>query len=243
MRFLHTADWHLGRILHGVHLTGDQAHLLDQVVDLAREAQVEAVIVAGDVYDRAVPPPDAVALLSETLGRLIRGVGVRVAMVTQHAVCSSSVAPTSRPNDGYRNAPQRVVRSTSAARTPLPGSNATQPSCAVGIKPWSRILRDGMMRSNAVAVTIVVATPSRWKQRSFVTNPFHVSNNCRTRRRVSLLLRSIGCRDPSGVAISRRRFAVERRRACHAVAFCRFPNTASSRSTVKTPSSPPSITC
>jgi len=81
MRFLHTADWHLGRILHGVHLTVDQAHLLDQVVDLAREAQVEAVIVAGDVYDRAVPPPDAVALLSETLGRLIRGVGVRVAMV------------------------------------------------------------------------------------------------------------------------------------------------------------------
>ena len=62
MRLLHTADWHLGRMLHGAALIDDQAHVLDQLVELARDARVDAVLVAGDVYDRAVPQPEAVAV-------------------------------------------------------------------------------------------------------------------------------------------------------------------------------------
>ena len=49
MRLMHTADWHLGRILHGVHLTEDQAHVLDQFVALVHDSQVDAVLIAGDV--------------------------------------------------------------------------------------------------------------------------------------------------------------------------------------------------
>jgi len=71
MRFLHTADWHLGRVFHGVHLTEDQAHLLAQLVELARDARCDAVIVAGDVYDRAIPPAEAVDLLDATLCKLV----------------------------------------------------------------------------------------------------------------------------------------------------------------------------
>ena len=63
MRFLHTSDWHLGRLFHGVHLTEDQAYVLEQLVVLAKEAKVDAVLVAGDIYDRAVPPAEAVELL------------------------------------------------------------------------------------------------------------------------------------------------------------------------------------
>lgn len=70
MRILHTSDWHLGRTLHGVDLLGHQAEYLDHLVDLARTEQVGAVVVAGDVYDRAIPPVEAVTLLSETLRRL-----------------------------------------------------------------------------------------------------------------------------------------------------------------------------
>lgn len=81
MRLLHTADWHLGRLFHGLHLTADQAHVLDQLVNLARDAEVDAVLVAGDVFDRAVPPPDAVRLLSETLERLVRDVGTRAILI------------------------------------------------------------------------------------------------------------------------------------------------------------------
>lgn len=71
MKFLHTADWHLGRIFHQVHLTGDQTHMLEQIVTHAVAEQVDAVLVAGDLYDRAVPPPEAVALLDRTWQRLV----------------------------------------------------------------------------------------------------------------------------------------------------------------------------
>ena len=65
MKFIHTADWHLGRLFHGIHLTEDQAHILDQVLDLVRDTRPDAFIIAGDVYDRAVPPPEAVKLLDD----------------------------------------------------------------------------------------------------------------------------------------------------------------------------------
>ncbi len=70
MRLLHTADWHLGRIFHGQHLTSDQAHVLSQFADLARDTQPDAIVIAGDVFDRAVPPPEAVELLDDVLARL-----------------------------------------------------------------------------------------------------------------------------------------------------------------------------
>jgi len=70
MRLLHTSDWHLGRTLHGVDLLEHQAAHLDHLVEVVRAESVDAVLVAGDVYDRAVPPVEAVTLLSETLGRL-----------------------------------------------------------------------------------------------------------------------------------------------------------------------------
>jgi exonuclease SbcD len=81
MRFLHTADWHIGRQFHNVSLLEDQAHVLEQIVDLAGRAGVEALVVAGDVYDRAVPPADAVRLLSDVLSRLVLGLGVPVIMI------------------------------------------------------------------------------------------------------------------------------------------------------------------
>ena len=71
MRILHTGDWHLGRIFHGIHLTNDQAYLLDQFVSLVHDTSPDAVLIAGDVYDRGVPPTDAVQLLDETVSRII----------------------------------------------------------------------------------------------------------------------------------------------------------------------------
>ncbi|MEO7699617.1 MAG: exonuclease SbcCD subunit D [Opitutus sp.] len=78
MKFLHTADWHLGRIFHQIHLTEDQAHALDQIVEIARAERVDVVLVAGDIYDRAVPPPEAVALLDKTWKRFALELSVPV---------------------------------------------------------------------------------------------------------------------------------------------------------------------
>ncbi len=81
MRILHTADWHLGRQFHNVSLIEDQAYALDQVVAIAGDADVDAVLVAGDIFDRAVPPPEAVDLLGNVLGRLVLGKGVPVFVI------------------------------------------------------------------------------------------------------------------------------------------------------------------
>jgi len=67
MRLLHTSDWHLGRTLHGESLLEHQGAFLRWLLDQAVSGQVDAVLVAGDVYDRAIPPADAVRLLDETL--------------------------------------------------------------------------------------------------------------------------------------------------------------------------------
>ena len=70
MRLLHTSDWHLGRSLHRADLRAAQAAFLDHLVEVARAERVDAVLVAGDVYDRAVPPVDAVELCEDALLRL-----------------------------------------------------------------------------------------------------------------------------------------------------------------------------
>ena len=70
MRMLHTSDWHLGRSLHRADLRAAQAAFLDSLVETARAEKVDVVLVAGDVYDRAVPPVDAVELCEDALLRL-----------------------------------------------------------------------------------------------------------------------------------------------------------------------------
>ncbi len=67
MRLLHTSDWHLGRTLYGEDLLAHQAAFLDWLLEQAVRHEVAAVLVAGDIYDRAVPPPDAVAVLDHAL--------------------------------------------------------------------------------------------------------------------------------------------------------------------------------
>jgi exonuclease SbcD len=70
MRFLHTSDWHLGRSFHREDMLGAQARHVDHLVETVRAEGVDAVLVSGDLYDRALPPVDAVALCDEALKRL-----------------------------------------------------------------------------------------------------------------------------------------------------------------------------
>ena len=71
VRFLHTSDWHLGRSFHQVGLLPAQGLFLDHLVETVRSQGLDAVLVSGDIYDRALPGPDAVALLDDTLERLV----------------------------------------------------------------------------------------------------------------------------------------------------------------------------
>ncbi|MFJ3977983.1 exonuclease SbcCD subunit D [Streptomyces sp. NPDC090021] len=81
MKFLHTSDWHLGRAFHRVNLLGAQAAFVDHLVETVRAHEVDAVLVAGDVYDRAVPPLPAVELYDRALHRLAE-LGVPTVMIS-----------------------------------------------------------------------------------------------------------------------------------------------------------------
>ncbi|MFG2894650.1 exonuclease SbcCD subunit D [Streptomyces sp. NPDC048248] len=81
MRILHTSDWHLGRSFHRVSLLTAQRTFLDHLVETVRGRQVDAVLVAGDVYDRAVPPLAAVELFDDVLHRLA-DLGVPTVMIS-----------------------------------------------------------------------------------------------------------------------------------------------------------------
>ena len=70
MRLLHTSDWHLGRSFHGVGMLDAQRSFIDQLVGVVREQSVDVVLIAGDVYDRALPGVDVVHLLDDALVRL-----------------------------------------------------------------------------------------------------------------------------------------------------------------------------
>ena len=71
MRFLHTADWHLGRIFYGQYLTEDQAHVLEnQFFSILKDEKIDGILLAGDIFDRAVPPVEAIELWDSIITRL-----------------------------------------------------------------------------------------------------------------------------------------------------------------------------
>lgn len=78
MKIFHTADWHLGKLVQGVYMTEDQDYILEQFIEAVRTEKPDAVIIAGDLYDRAVPPPEAIHLLNKILDTIVLELGVPV---------------------------------------------------------------------------------------------------------------------------------------------------------------------
>ncbi len=92
MRILHTSDWHLGRSFGPMSLGADQEAFTDWFVDLARDQQADLVVIAGDLYDRAIAPTEAIALFRDTVRRLL-DLGVIVAAITGNHDGAGRVAP------------------------------------------------------------------------------------------------------------------------------------------------------
>ncbi len=81
MKFIHTSDWHIGRQFHNVSLLDDQRHVLEQLIEHIRRESVDALIIAGDIYDRSIPPAAAVQLLDDVLNTICNDLGVPVVMI------------------------------------------------------------------------------------------------------------------------------------------------------------------
>lgn len=78
MKFFHTADWHLGKIIQGVRMTEDQQYILEQFIDHIKREKPDAVVIAGDLYDRQVPPTEAVQLLDDVLEEIVLNLNIPV---------------------------------------------------------------------------------------------------------------------------------------------------------------------
>ncbi|HOP25188.1 MAG TPA: exonuclease SbcCD subunit D [Defluviitoga sp.] len=71
MKILHTADWHIGKIIYGEYMLDDQRYILSQLLNYLKEESVDALVISGDLFDRAVPPAEAINLLNETLSKIV----------------------------------------------------------------------------------------------------------------------------------------------------------------------------
>lgn len=81
MRLLHTADWHIGKIVNEFSMLEDQEYFLDQMIKKLKTIELDALIMAGDLYDRSMPSKEAVALANKVLTRLIQEVNVPVLVI------------------------------------------------------------------------------------------------------------------------------------------------------------------
>lgn len=95
MRVLHTSDWHLGRTFHGGQLLTEQTEMVDAIVAIAVEQSVDAVIIAGDLFDRAIPSVEAVELWEQAVARL-RATGATVIAIAGNHDSARRVSVHSR---------------------------------------------------------------------------------------------------------------------------------------------------
>ncbi|MBE0470709.1 MAG: exonuclease SbcCD subunit D [Methyloprofundus sp.] len=82
MKFIHTSDWHIGRLFQNISLLEDQCHVLQQLKDYAKQHQVDALIIAGDIFDRSVPPADAVQALDKFLNEIAFELALPIIMIS-----------------------------------------------------------------------------------------------------------------------------------------------------------------
>jgi exonuclease SbcD len=119
MRFLHTSDWHVGKTLKGHNRLDEQADVLAEIVAIAREKEVDAVLLAGDVYENAAPTADAQKLVVKTLRALAKS-GIEVVVIAgnhDHAATLEAYRPLMKDAGihvygAFRRAPKGVHRFT-----------------------------------------------------------------------------------------------------------------------------------
>ena len=81
MKILHTGDWHIGKLVHGIHMTDDQRFIINNLMTLIKKERPDAMVIAGDLYDRSVPPIEAVELLDEVLTEIVTVHKVKVIVI------------------------------------------------------------------------------------------------------------------------------------------------------------------
>ena len=82
MKIIHTSDWHIGKMVNEYSMIEDQKYILNKLMDLIDEEKPDALIIAGDMYDRSIPPVEGVELLNEVLSKFITEKGIKVLAIS-----------------------------------------------------------------------------------------------------------------------------------------------------------------
>ena len=130
MRLLHTADLHLGRHFNGIPLDEDHDAILDQIASTAVERQVDALIIAGDVFDRAVPPAGAVRQFNRFLSRIATETDAAAIVIAGNHDSGDRIGSMSIMTDARRALIRGVV---SPDEKPLILKNADGPVAISGL--------------------------------------------------------------------------------------------------------------
>lgn len=155
LRLLHTSDWHLGRALHGESLIDDQAWLLDRMFEAVRDVRPDALVIAGDLYDRGVPPPDAVSLLDDFLTRAVAA-GVPVVAIAGNHDSPERLCFGSRLLEG-RGVHLRGFLGACAQPVELPGKGFLYPVPFIDPEVVRGLEGDEDIRGHAAATACVLA--------------------------------------------------------------------------------------
>lgn len=181
MRVLHTADWHLGKSLRGLSLHEDQSHVLDQIFRTIVAEQVDLLIVAGDVYDKASPSEAAVKLYSDFLERVYGETDAAMVLIAGNHDSGQRLGTASRLFD-----PKRIlVRGpVSSNEPPLVLDDGAGP-VAISALPYAEIYAarrafadeairtpEDVLRAQISAAKTQVPEDARWiiVAHAFVTN-------------------------------------------------------------------------
>src|SRR6056297_2788746 len=92
MKILHTGDWHIGKLVHGIHMTDDQKIVLQNLINLIKDKKPDVLIISGDLYDRSIPPVEAVSLLDKTLTDIIINTNTKIIAISGNHDSSDRVS-------------------------------------------------------------------------------------------------------------------------------------------------------
>ena len=82
MKIIHTGDWHIGKVVNEFSMIDDQRFYLDKLIELLREEKPDVFIIAGDIYDRSVPPAEAVELLDNIFNKIILELNIPILAIS-----------------------------------------------------------------------------------------------------------------------------------------------------------------
>ena len=126
MRILHTSDWHIGIRIGEYNLIDEQRYALQQIINIARNEHPDAIIVAGDVYDRAVPSAEAVMLFDEILVELA-SLKTEVFIIAGNHDSAERLAYAAHAVGGAQARQRRSLRRTTGLQQPRLAGRQTLP--------------------------------------------------------------------------------------------------------------------